>query len=135
MGYDAPDGTLLMQVAVTVDLKSVPASAVTEKAIVALDRWTGTSDQYQPVVSYTVPAATSFILSGIEVACSDYTAGVFRLTIAGVEQFADKSLQTTFNPILPDVNLKAGDVILLEAHSDGATSITVDGSIEGKEVS
>jgi len=131
---DAPDFVLLIQIGITLGQNVVPPSSVTHKAIIALDRWTGTDATYQTVVSYTVPTDKSFVLSGIEVACSDYTKGVFRLTIAGDVKFTEQSLQTTFNPILPDVNLKAGDIILLEAKSDGATSIDVDGSIEGKEV-
>ena len=134
MAIDAPDGTLIIEIAITLGQNSIPPSAVTETAIVKLDRWTGSAAAYQTVVTYTVPADKTFILSAIEMACSDYSVAQFRITIAGVIKFADKSLQTTFNPILADVNLSAGQIVLIEARSDGSTSINVDAAIEGKEI-
>jgi len=131
---DAPDFVLLIQIGITLGQNVVPPSAVTEKAICLLDRWGGTDATYQTVVSYTVPADKSFVLSAIEIACTDYTEGIFRLTIAGEVKFADKMLQTSYNPTFPNVNLSAGQVVLIEAMSDGATYIEVDGSIEGKEI-
>ena len=131
---DAPDGTLMVQVAITLGQTSIPPSSSTELAIVALDRLTTSSATYATVVSYTVPAAKTFILAALELACSDYTKGQFRVTIAGVVQFVDEYLQTTFNPQFGDAQLKAGDVVLIEAKSDGSTSIDVDGAIEGKVV-
>lgn len=134
MARDAPDGVLIIEIGITLGQEVVPPSSLTEKAIVALDRLTTSSATYQTVVSYTVPAAKAFVLSALELACSDYTKGQFRVTIAGEVKFTDEKLQTTFNPTFPDVNLQAGDVVLIEAKSDGSTSIDVDGAIEGKEV-
>ena len=131
---DAPDGTLMVEIAITVGGSTVPPSAASELAIVALDRLTTSSASYQTVVSYTVPASKTFLLAALEIACSDYTLGQFRVTIAGVVQFADEYLQTTFNPQFGTAHLAAGDVVLIEAKSDGATSIDVDGAIEGKVV-
>ena len=131
---DAPDGTLMVEIAITVGGSTVPPSAASELAIVALDRLTTSSASYQTVVSYTVPASKTFLLAALEIACSDYTLGQFRVTIAGVVQFADEYLQTTFNPQFGNAHLAAGDVVLIEAKSDGATSIDVDGAIEGKVV-
>jgi len=121
-------------------MSSISGSAVSDflpgkKAVLlTLNRWTGTSASYQTVVSYTVPEGKKAQLSGLEIAASDYTKAQIRVTIAGVEQIADKYLQTPFNPVFPNVVLVAGDIVLIEAHSDGSTSIDVDGSIEGKEV-
>ncbi len=134
MPADAPDFVLLIQIGITLDQDVVPPSAVTHKAIIALDRWTGSDATYNTVVSYTVPVGKSFELEGLEIAASDYTLAQFRVTIAGVEQFADKYRQTSFSPRVGGPPLKAGDVVLIEAHSDGATSIDVDGAIEGKEI-
>lgn len=134
MPADAPDFVLLIQIAITLDQDAVPPSSVTHKAIIKLDRWTGSDATYQTVVSYTVPASKTFELEGLEIAASNYAKAVFRLTISGVEQFAGKQVQTAFNPMVGGPPLKAGDVILIEAHSDGLTSIDVDGSIEGKEI-
>ena len=131
---DAPDGTLMVEIAITVGQASVPPSSSSELAIVALDRLTTSSASYANVVSYTVPAGKAFLLAALEIACSDYTLGQFRVTIAGVVQFADEYLQTTFNPQFGNAHLAAGDVVLIEAKSDGATSIDVDGAIEGKLV-
>lgn len=131
---DAPDYTLMVEIAITIGGTTVPPGAATELAIVALDRLTTSSATYATVVSYTVPAAKAFLLAALEIACSDYTKGLFRVTIAGVVQFADEKLQTTFNPQFQGAHLAAGNVVLIEAKSDGATSIDVDGAIEGKLV-
>ena len=104
-------------------------------AILSLDRWTGSSSSYNTVVSYTCPTGKTAILTTLEIACSNYLVAVFRVTIAGVVMFADKYLTTHFNPLLTDVRLKAGQTILVEAHSDGAISIDVDAAIEGREIS
>ena len=104
-------------------------------AILSLDRWTGSSSSYSTVVSYTVPAGKTAILTTLEIACSNYLVGVFRVTIAGVVMFTDKYLTTHFNPLLSSVRLSAGQTILVEAHSDGAISIGVDAVIEGREIS
>lgn len=131
---DAPDGVLLIEIGITLGSDVVPPSSTTEKAIIALGRRSGSSSSYQTVVSYTVPAARTFVLAALEIAASDYDVAQFRVTIAGVEAFADKRLQTSFNPTFAAVNLVAGAVVLIEAKSNGATSIDVDGAIEGKEV-
>ena len=104
-------------------------------AILSLDRWTGSSSSYNTVVSYTCPTGKTAILTSLELACSNYLVGVFRVTIAGVVKFADKYLTTHFNPLLSGVRLKTGQTILVEAHSDGAISIDVDAAIEGREIS
>lgn len=134
MARDAPDGVLIIEIGITLGQDVVPPSSVLQEAVLALSRWTGSSASYQTVVSYTVPADKAAQLSGLEIAASNYTLAQFRVTIAGEVKFTDKQLQTAFNPVFPDVELKAGDVVLIEAKSDGATSITVDGSIEGKEI-
>lgn len=134
MARDAPDGVLIIEIGITLGQEVVPPSSLTQEAVLALDRLTTSSAVYATVVSYTVPAAKAAELSALEIAASDYTLAQFRVTIAGEVKFTDKKVQTTFNPTFPEVNLKAGDVVLIEAKSDGATSITVDGAIEGKEV-
>ena len=134
MPIDAPDGVLIIEIGITLGQEVVIPSALTQLTVLALDRLTTSSAVYATVVSYTVLVGKAALLSGLEIACSDYTKGQFRVTIAGEVKFTDKYLQTTFNPTFPDVNLKAGDVVLIEAKSDGSTSINVDGAIEGKEV-
>ena len=135
MARDAPDGVLIIEIGITLGQEVVPPSSLTQKAVLALDRLTTSSATYGTVVSYTVPASKVAELSGLELMASNYTLAQFRVTIAGEVKFTDKYLQAPFNPVFPDVNLKAGDVVLIEAKSDGATSITVDGAIDGKEIS
>jgi hypothetical protein len=131
---DAPDGVLIIEIGITLGQEVVPPSSLTQEATLALDRLTTSSASYQTVISYTVPAGKVGILSGLEIAASNYTLAQFQVTIAGEVKFTDKYFQTPFNPTFPEVNLAAGDVVLIEAKSDGATSITVDGAIEGKEI-
>lgn len=135
MANDAPDGTLIIEIGITIGMASRPPSAVTEKAILYLARLTTSSATYAEVISFTVPADRTFVLSALEIASSNYAKGQFRVTIAGEQKFADRYLQTTFNPTFANVNLAAGQQVLIEAKSDGSTSINVDGAIEGKEIS
>ena len=132
---DAPDGTLIVEIGITLGQSSIPPSSTSQLAIVALNRLTTSSGTYGTVVSYTVPAASTFELEAIEVICDDYDNLQLQLTIAGVVQFTDKYILGPFNPSFGGANLVAGAVVLLEAKSDGSASIKVDGAIEGKVVS
>jgi hypothetical protein len=131
---DAPDFVLLIQIAITLGQNAVPPSSVTEKAVLELDRYYDNAATPQNVVSYTVPVGKSFVLSAIEIACDNYDVAEFGVIIGGYTMFSGKQLQTSLNAQFSNVNLKAGDPVTVVANSDGVTNITVDATIEGKEI-
>lgn len=69
----------------------------------------------------------------ISVATSDYDVTEFKLTVMGKVFFKDKKVQAPFTLPFPPHDIPKGERITIECRSDGATSITVDGSITGKE--
>jgi hypothetical protein len=101
--------------------------------IAKVDRYSGGSTSYQTLVSWTVSVGKSGMLKEVSMITSDYDHTYFRLTIAGTKQFEDKLIQGPLTLPFPDNRLEAGSVVLLECRSTNGTSITVDGSITGKE--
>jgi hypothetical protein len=74
------------------------------------------------------------MLKEVSMVTDDFTHTEFRLTIAGKLQFKDRRIQTTLTLPFPENNLQSGSMVLLECRStDGAVTITVDGSVTGKE--
>jgi len=131
---DAPDGTLWTQLVDVVVNTPVPGAPIHEKAITKLARKSPDSTTYVTVVTWTVSDNTIGILRFVEFESDDYEHTRFRLTIAGVEQFADKQIEASLALEWPDVKLAADAVVLLEARSTDTTEVNVDGDILGKEV-
>lgn len=104
------------------------------KPIAKLDRYSGTDTTYKTVVSWTVSAGKVGNLKEVSMISDTFAKTHFKLTIAGVEQFADKLIQASLSLPFPDNRLSPGDVVLLECKSTDGTSIIVDGSITGREV-
>lgn len=84
---------------------------------------------YGTVVSVTVGSGNVGDLHEISMFTDDFTETQFRVTIAGVVQFADRVIGTTLSLPWRANRLVAGDVILLEARSVTGVSVTVDGAI------
>jgi hypothetical protein len=102
-------------------------------SIAKLDRYTGTDTSYKTVVSWTVSTGKLGELKEVSMLSDTYAKTQFKLTIAGVEQFKDKVIQASLTLPFAENKLSAGDIVLLEAQSTDGTSITVDGSISGRE--
>ncbi len=134
MDRGAPDGVLMIQVAVTVENVPVVPLPANEVAVILPARLTTSSATYATVVTYTVPTDKTFVLSALEMASNDYTHSYFRVTIAGEVKFTDKQFQVSFNPTFAEVVLAPGSVILVEGKSDGVSAVVIDASIEGKLV-
>lgn len=102
--------------------------------IVRANRLSTTSATYGTVVSWTVGAGVIGDLHEIALTVDNFIATQWRLTIAGVEQFADRVYSVAVGlPFRTNRNAAAA-VILLEARSpDGATAIVADGTITGTE--
>ena len=134
MAGDLPDGTKRIVVSVTVGTDQIPETAVTETAVIVVDRLSTTSTSYQDVVSWTVSTDKVGILHRLEMECDNYAKTRFRVAIAGAEKFTDQEFEGPYNMEFPDVKLAAGTVVLLQAKSTDGTEINVDGDIIGKEV-
>jgi hypothetical protein len=114
-------------------LYSTGAAYSRGEPIAKVERYSGGSTSYQTVVSWTVSNGKSGMLKEVSMITSDYEHTYFRLTIAGKKQFEDKLIQAPLTLPFPDNRLNAGSVVLLECRSTDGTSITVDGSITGRE--
>lgn len=88
---------------------------------------------YQEVVSWTVAAGREGDLHEISFFSDDFTKTLFKLSIAGVQQWTDVVVGTSLSIPFRTNRLKAGDTVLLEAKSTNGTLVTVDGSISGAE--
>ena len=134
MAIDAPAYTLWMQKIEVIGPTPVPEAATTETPISKLADITTALTTYSTILSYTVPASTAFICYGIEFYASAFTKARYRLTIGGVEQWADKELPTAFNLHFAEARMPTATVILLEGKSSDGTQVQLWGSSEGKEV-
>lgn len=99
--------------------------------ITKLGYYSGSDVAYQTLVSWVVTAGYYGVLN--EIAFTSDTNARFRLTIAGVEQFADLKVVAPPSFPLPANKLAAASTILLEVKSTGP-AIEVNGDITGKEV-
>jgi len=131
---DYPDGVQVVQVAVTVENELVLPSPATEVAAGAMGRYSGSSNIYQTVASWTVSTAKTGVLKEVGMASSSYTKTLFRLIIGAKTYMTDVTLRTALSLPFSDLNLAAGAEVRLSAKSSDGTAIVVDGSIVGKEL-
>ncbi|MBW2674251.1 MAG: hypothetical protein JRD89_12695 [Deltaproteobacteria bacterium] len=110
-------------------IRTLPESAVSQ-----VNRHSGPETEYQTVVSWQVSENRLGMLREISMVSDNYTKTRFRLTIADERQFEDLEIQTSLTLPYPNLILPSEAVVLLEAKSSDGTSITVDGSITGKEL-
>lgn len=88
---------------------------------------------YATVASWTVSAGNEGDLHEVAMVTDNFTVTEFRLTIDGAINFADRIIQGALSLPWRTNRLDAAAVVLLEARSDGAITIVVDGSITGAE--
>ncbi len=91
------------------------------------------SDTYATVASWTITAGAVGVLREVSFVTDQLTLTQFRLTIQGVVKWTDRIFQAALTIPFPDTPLLAAQIVLLEAHSDGITTATIDGSISGEE--
>jgi hypothetical protein len=99
--------------------------------ITKLDYYTGSDTTYQTLVSWTVSAGYYGVLQ--EIAVTATANARYRVTISGVEQFADKKIVSSVGLPVPANKITAGATVLVEVKS-ASGSIEVNGTITGKEV-
>lgn len=133
MPVDAPDFVAWTQpINVVVDTP-VPTQPGTETAIAEVDREITAETTYQEVVSWTVTTAKIGILREVSMVSDNYAKALFKLEVGGTALFTNKAIQAPLTLPFPDVRLAGATVVKLSCKSSDGTSITVDGSISGKE--
>lgn len=116
------------------EYKEETAGAVKSKLIIKPEQISTNAATYQEVASWVVATKKGY-LDALAFDSDTPATAQYRLTVNNEVIFEDKKLQNILDNDIPEnYDLKKGDTILIEAKSDGATTITVDGMIQGREV-
>lgn len=134
MATGAPDGVLMIQVAVTVENVPVVPTAARDFPRATFGSVSTSSASYQTVKTITVTTGRVGILRAIEMACDDYATAQWKLVIGGVTIFEDILLPESFTKEFPDIQLVAAAAVTLSVKSDGSTVIAAYGDFAYKEV-
>jgi len=134
MARGAPDGVLMIQAVVTVENVPIAVEEATEYVIDTYGTYSGSSDSYQDLFNRTVPADRKGILGTVELSCSNYSVATWRIVVKGVTIMEDEKLPESFSKEWPNLQLKAGQQVLVQVKSDGATSINAYCDVSYKEV-
>lgn len=102
--------------------------------VAKLDRYSGTDQTYQEVVKWRIEERTQGHLKEVSMVTDQYSKTHFQLRIGGKIFFEDKIIQAPLTLPFPETRLRSTAEVLLECKSTDGTSITVDGSITGREV-
>lgn len=135
MAHGAKDGTLIIQVAVTVEDDNKIPLASEEHPIDGYGKYEGSSSSLQTLKSWTVTADREGELRDIEIACSHYTVAQFKITVAGVTVMDTNYLPESFTAAFPPLKLAAAAQVLVQVKSDGSATIKAYCWINGKEYS
>ncbi|MBA7608627.1 hypothetical protein ES703_15806 [subsurface metagenome] len=107
---------------------------VREKPVVKLERYEGTSAQWQKLIEWQVaPAANKGLLTSIALASDNYDTALFRIQLPGTE-LMDKQIVTALAFLFNDLEIIRGDSVVVYGKSDGATSIKIDAALVAKEL-
>lgn len=135
MPTGAPDGVLMIQVAVTVNNVAVAPQPATELAAGGVGRYSGNATSYQTVKSWTVTDDKVGELNEISLASTTLSHAVWRVTIGATTWLDDAVLDAILTIPFYDLKLLAAAVIKVEVKSDDvANTINASVSIVGKEI-
>ena len=112
-------------------VKEAGSEKTYDKAISILDYKTATAN-YQVIVSWTVEAQHTGLLSKCEMAASDYTKAIFKLIIDDEVKWEGKMLPSSLTQDFLGATIKGGKSVIIYGKDDG-TGITLYGDISGKE--
>ncbi len=110
--------------------------------VAMLDRYSGTDTDYQKVVEWEIGKVWGLPrgdLREVSIVCETaavYGHAVFKLTIRGANMFEGKKTSSNLSfpfPSNDQLKLAKEDRVTIWVKSDDGTSITVDGSITGRE--
>lgn len=91
------------------------------------------SGSFQELVKWVVGRSQGF-LDSIAFFSNNPPKAIYQLTIKKKIIFTGKKIQQILSLDMLAYDLKEGDIILLEVKSDGATTILIDGLIQGREI-
>jgi hypothetical protein len=135
MATGAPDGTLLIQVVVTVEGVAIIPGPTLGVGAGGVGRYSGNDTTPQTVLSWTVTADKVGELSEISLASTTLSHTVWRVTIGSVVWLDDAILDAILTMPWYDLKLAGGTVVKVEVHSDDvANTINASVSIVGKEI-
>jgi hypothetical protein len=103
--------------------------------IAKVNRYSGTDTEYQTVVEWTLPSDRKGLLDEVSMVSDSYTKTRFKLTIAGDVKFEGITLQAPLTLVWRNAEVEPTKTVLLEAKSSDGSSINVDGSVTGREIS
>jgi len=98
---------------------------------------TGATDgagTYYEIAKWSVTKGKVGILNKIELATSDYVNTQFQVTINGKKKLTNQALPNATTFTFPDVQIRGGQEILIEAKDTDSSANTVWGDITGKEI-
>jgi len=134
MAHGGPDGVLMVQAVVTVELEPIVPDVLSEVAAGGIGRYSGTDQDYQDVEVWTVTALKVGELKEIILISNDFPHTEFKVTIGSVVYCEHTIVRNIIPLVFGDLKLAAASVIKVEARSTDGTSITVDAVITGKEI-
>jgi hypothetical protein len=134
MATGAPDGVLMIQVAVTVENVPIIANPATEYALDTFGIVSTSSSTLQTLFSRTVPAGRVGILNSIELSCDNYDVAIFEIVVKGVTVLDSEKLPESFTKDFPSLHLAATESITVKVKSNGSTMINVWCDVSYKEV-
>ena len=134
MAKGAPDHILLMQHIITIENVPIVVEEASEYILDTYTIYSGSSDEYQDLFNRTVPASRKGILDEIELSCDDYDTAIFRIVVKEVTIVDGEKIPESWTKKFPSLQLKAGQQILVQVKSDGATTINAYCDVSYKEV-
>lgn len=135
MARGAPDGVLMVQVAVTIENVPVVEKAATEHALDTYGSVSTSSASLQTLFSRTVPSGRVGILNAIELSCDNYAVAAWEIIVKGVTILDSEKLPESFTKEFPSLHLAATESISVKVKSDGAAAINAYCDISYKEIS
>lgn len=124
MARGAPDGVLMVQVAVTVENVPIVPVAAENYPVATYTYISTSSSSYQTIKEIEVTTDRVGILRAVEMDTDNYSVAQFKLVVAGVTVFEDKKIPASFTKEFPDLEMSAGQKATLSIKSDGSTTIT-----------
>ncbi len=135
MAHGTPDWVRMVQLVVTVNNAPVVVDEVTGTPAGAVGRYTGTNTSYQTVASWTVTASKTGRLKEISLRSNNYAKTNIEIVIGSTTFCTNKQISGALTLPFSDVALAAAAVVTVKAKSTDGTSITVDATVVGIEVS
>lgn len=134
MATGAPDGVLMIQVAVTVENVALAPKAATEVAAGGIGHYAGSDTTYQTVKSWTVAALKTGELKEISFTGTVLAKTHWKVVIGTLTFVTDLLLGAPLTIPFFDLKLAPATVVTVSCKSTDGSSINADASIVAKEI-